>query len=851
MADKQISDLTSASALTDGSLFVIEQSGAAKSANWGMMKNYIAPNVAPQYSASSTYGIGDYVVYNNQLYRCRVEISTAEAWTSSHWTATVLSNEVTGVYNEDYIINALGSDGEYTYSATDFEIGSWGYSVKVASTKRLRSKWIVPIQAGVTVRYSNPTLKMYIGVVATRGASAYVQNSGWISAGGSGWYNITNDGYLIIILEGGEGIVPSDYDCTIKLFSPLYNSVDAVQLNRSNATHNGVTYSWDWASCNISGTASSVSVNNIYYNETELPKGISAGGKMYFDVDLPTNVRVEVLPYINGTAGGTTYIYYSQAYDVPANASGMLIRFFVPAGVIISGVAKIGIYPYMPNSLLSEFAGSGIYYDAKTVSRVNNINRSVSAGETVLFWPVGWTGPTASKLTLYGISNGASSVLGETTIGKALMKTVPDSYDSLRIGITCDDISGVATLSMYLAIGNADGIGDQMFSILSEMYSSDEIYITYNTISRVFAAGVPVSAGDTIFFKPVSWGGPSAEYYSLYVYEGGSRVQIPGARFYNLGESFIYTFDQSYDDIYIGINCDPITDRSEFAAIFVKTGYDGTNSQMFTVVNDLFQASGGGNWVSPLRNKYLSILGASSSTFQGYIPEGYSAYYPHEGASGGDAVTNVNDTYWKKVIDALGMQLLVNNSSSGSFCTTGHGSDSMAGCGTRCETLDDGVHNPDIILVQMGLNDFTRSTPIGTYDGTQSTFPTDTSYFRNAYAVMLKKICTKYKHARVFCMTLNMVSGGTYISQTFPPKNGDGILIEAYNQAVRDIASLFGCHVIELNRCGITYQNIDLFDQDYSSASNYGMHANKNGHSLYANEVIRTLDPSCPNMYSY
>ena len=43
MADKQISDLTSASAMTDGSLFVIEQGGAAKSANWGMVKNYISP----------------------------------------------------------------------------------------------------------------------------------------------------------------------------------------------------------------------------------------------------------------------------------------------------------------------------------------------------------------------------------------------------------------------------------------------------------------------------------------------------------------------------------------------------------------------------------------------------------------------------------------------------------------------------------------------------------------------------------------------------------------------------------------------------------------------------------------
>lgn len=94
MADKQISDLTSASALTDGSLFVLEQGGAAMKANWGMMKNYISPGVAAQYSSSSTYAVGDYVIYNGSLYRCTTAITTAETWTAAHWTAAVLADDV-------------------------------------------------------------------------------------------------------------------------------------------------------------------------------------------------------------------------------------------------------------------------------------------------------------------------------------------------------------------------------------------------------------------------------------------------------------------------------------------------------------------------------------------------------------------------------------------------------------------------------------------------------------------------------------------------------------------------------------------------------------------------------------
>lgn len=627
-----------------------------------------------------------------------------------------------------------------------------------------------------------------------------------------------------------------------------------VFMSHTSTTMSDVTYTWAVTGdmCKISGTSSALSVNTIFYNTSALPYGIKAGDKIYFDVDLPTHVRVEVTNYISGTGDSTVYIYSSQPYVVPASTGGLLIRFSIPSGKTVSGVARVGIFNTMPNRMLTDHAGSGIYQELKTPSRVNVIKRSVASGETILFWPIGWTGPTATKITLYGVASGVDTKIGETTVGNRLMETVSSAYDWLKVSITCEDLTTAATLSMFLAISDTDGVGDQMFSILSAIYGTDEIYRKYTTASRVFSSGISVSSGDTIFFKPLSWTGPLAEYYSLYVYENGDRVLVPGSRLTNLGESFVYTFDQDYDAVYVGVRCDDLEGSEDFTMIFVKTGVDGNSSQMFTVINDMFQASGGGSgeWASPLKNKYLSILGASTSTFQGYIPSGYSAYYPHEGASSGDAVTEVNDTYWKKVINALGMQLLVNNSSSGSFCTTGHGSDSMAGCGTRCETLDDGVHNPDIILVQLGSNDFTRSAPIGTYDGSQ-TFPSDTSYFRNAYAVMMKKITEKYKHARVFCMTLPMVSGGTYISQDFPPKNEDNILLESYNKAIREIASLFGCQVIELNRCGVTFQNTNRFDQDYSSVSNYGMHANRDGHSLYANEIIRALDPSCPNMYSY
>ena len=51
-------------------------------------------SLAPAYSSSITYGLGEYVVYNHVLYRCTTAIPTAEAWNSAHWTQVVLTEDI-------------------------------------------------------------------------------------------------------------------------------------------------------------------------------------------------------------------------------------------------------------------------------------------------------------------------------------------------------------------------------------------------------------------------------------------------------------------------------------------------------------------------------------------------------------------------------------------------------------------------------------------------------------------------------------------------------------------------------------------------------------------------------------
>ena len=63
--------------------------------------------VASAYSAAKTYKVGDYVLYNSNLYRCTTAITTAEAWTAAHWTQVVLADDVTDLKSD---LNGLSYD---------------------------------------------------------------------------------------------------------------------------------------------------------------------------------------------------------------------------------------------------------------------------------------------------------------------------------------------------------------------------------------------------------------------------------------------------------------------------------------------------------------------------------------------------------------------------------------------------------------------------------------------------------------------------------------------------------------------------------------------------------------------
>lgn len=243
------------------------------------------------------------------------------------------------------------------------------------------------------------------------------------------------------------------------------------------------------------------------------------------------------------------------------------------------------------------------------------------------------------------------------------------------------------------------------------------------------------------------------------------------------------------------------------------------------------------------KGKNLSILGDSISTFSGYIPSGSNAYYT--GSKGG--VSTASLTWWGKVMSALGMNLCVNNSNNGN-CASNINGDAKNGL-IRASALHTDTVTPDVIIVYLVTNDFYGRANVGTYNG-QGAVPTDQSTFRAGLSMILDTINTNYPFAEVWVCTAPPIAVS---ASDYPYARGSNYLND-YNSAIRELADVFGARVIEFAKCGMNFQNLSTYMCDYALGSDgitiaTAIHPNEAGHSLMANEVIRSLDPGVRTRY--
>lgn len=238
--------------------------------------------------------------------------------------------------------------------------------------------------------------------------------------------------------------------------------------------------------------------------------------------------------------------------------------------------------------------------------------------------------------------------------------------------------------------------------------------------------------------------------------------------------------------------------------------------------------------------KYFSVLGDSISTLEGFNPSGYKVFYEDENCFR-TGVNDMKDTWWGKVIEFFGGQLLVNNSWSGSRVTKLPNCRELFPSGCSDERTN-GLHidsvKPDIIIVYLGINDWAFGAKVdfervGFFDKlikvrTDEYSKGDETVFSVAYNKMLSKLKRNYPDTEIWCCTLNTTFMSSKPEFSFPYTYA-GTHIEVYNNIIKTAVQTYDCNLIDLYGYHVPYDAVD------------GTHPTVAGMDTLATMIIRQL----------
>ena len=217
----------------------------------------------------------------------------------------------------------------------------------------------------------------------------------------------------------------------------------------------------------------------------------------------------------------------------------------------------------------------------------------------------------------------------------------------------------------------------------------------------------------------------------------------------------------------------------------------------------------------------VSILGDSISTYQGYNPIGYSVFYDKE-MQEKNGLKSVDDTWWKQLIDFYDFDLCSNNSYSGSQVAKRNRVSTNRV--ERLMELRKNNEDPDLILIYIGCNDYLRGTPLSH----NNFLIHDVDYFEDAYDTMLKNIKKLFPNSKVICSTL-MRSYITGRDDFKFPETYLGVVLNEYNNTIKNLAYKNNCGCADLASEGIMYDTLD------------GTHPTQKGHAEMCKAWIRSL----------
>lgn len=175
--------------------------------------NKIGTSQADKYSTATTYAVGDYCIYENELYKCKTAITTPENWDTEKWEKTSIAKEMI----------SLTSHISELYEKND------DLSNSISLLNSNMNKIIRKSISGITSTSTKNLVEL--GVITTAGSYVvFIANTGITTANASSAYFIRYSGDVINgvtpIVEGTNG------------FAPRVDSSGVVTRNTSDQQYN-------------------------------------------------------------------------------------------------------------------------------------------------------------------------------------------------------------------------------------------------------------------------------------------------------------------------------------------------------------------------------------------------------------------------------------------------------------------------------------------------------------------------------------------------------------------------------------------------------------------------------------
>ncbi|PFI17458.1 SGNH/GDSL hydrolase family protein [Bacillus cereus] len=209
-----------------------------------------------------------------------------------------------------------------------------------------------------------------------------------------------------------------------------------------------------------------------------------------------------------------------------------------------------------------------------------------------------------------------------------------------------------------------------------------------------------------------------------------------------------------------------------------------------------------------------SIIGTSISTYEGYVPEGNAVNGNYT-----EAKRPAYRMWWYGPTHNI-FNLLVNESWGGRRVTKTRSDDNASWAMYRVASLDKDGIKPNVVFVELGMNDLLNNVPIGAYNGTID--PNDDLTFANCYARVIDGIHKAYPDTRIYCLTITYANGKTYKDH------------KKYNDAIRMVAEQYYATVIDMTSLGVNEYNVAKYTHDF-------VHPNDQLMNLMTGRVYNTV----------